>query len=351
VAARLGFAEREVIALELARGLSFRQIGRRLGRSHTTVAREVANHSLHRYAVAFDRPEAAYKASDAHASAMRRRSRPKRAKLAEPGPVRQAVLDGLRRRRSPRQIAMRLRREHPSRPEMWVSHETIYQAIFLQSRGNLRQELSEQQALRRALRSGRTRRRPRQAAAAAVRSAKPWLGLHISARPAEAADRAVPGHWEGDLLVGKSGASAIATLVERATRFVLLVALPGGRVSEHVVDQLAAAMGQLPAQLRRSLTWDQGGEMARHLDFTLDAQCPVYFCDPRSPWQRGSNENTNGLLRQYFPKGRFDFRTTTQADLDTVAAELNDRPRQTLQWQTPTEKLTELLGSTGATTT
>ena len=229
---------------------------------------------------------------------------------------------------------------------MRVSHETIYQAIYLQARGNLRAELTRQVALR----SGRAARRRRPAAGAAVRSSRPWLGLHISARPAEAADRAVPGHWEGDLVIGRNGSSAIATLVERATRYLILVALPDSRVSEHVISQLRAAMSGLPRTLRRSLTWDQGTEMAAHHTFTLATDCPVYFCDPHAPWQRGSNENTNGLLRQYYPKGVTDFRHITQRQLDTVAAELNGRPRQTLAWQTPAEKLNQLLTVDGATT-
>jgi IS30 family transposase len=342
----LSFVEREEIALGLARGESYRQIAARLGRSHTTVAREVATHSLHQHAVTFNRPEMAYKATCAHRSAMTQRPRRRRAKLAVRGRLRTLVLQWLRVRRSPQQIAARLRVDFPDAPEMWVSHETIYQAIYLQARGNLRAELARQVALR----SGRAARRPRAAVAGAVRSRRSWLGLNVSARPAEAADRAVPGHWEGDLVIGKDGASAIATLVERATRFVILVDLPGGRVSEHVIGQLSAAMGQLPAQLRRSLTWDQGSEMARHAQFSVATDCPVYFCDPHSPWQRGSNENTNGLLRQYYPKGTFDFRTVTQRQLDTVAAELNDRPRQTLGWQTPAEKLNQLLSGSGATT-
>ena len=223
---------------------------------------------------------------------------------------------------------------------MWVSHETIYQAIYLQARGNLRAELARQVALR----SGRAARRPRPAAGGPVRSSRPWLGLNISVRPAEAADRAVPGHWEGDLLEGgrtSMRASAIATLVERQTRFVVLVALPEGKLSEHVAAQLTAAMRSVPARLRASLTWDQGSEMARHVDFSLASDCPVYFCDPHSPWQRGSNENTNGLLRQYFPKGRTDFTKIDQAQLDAVADELNSRPRRTLGWATPSEKMAE----------
>ena len=227
-----------------------------------------------------------------------------------------------------------------------MSHETIYQAIYLQARGNLRAELSRQVALR----SGRARRRRRPEAGAAVRSGRPWLGLNVSQRPAEEADRAIPGHWEGDLVIGRNGTSAVATLVERATRYLILVELPDSRVSEHVISQLSTAMSRLPVTLLRSLTWDQGTEMANHRDFTLANNCPIYFCDPHSPWQRGTNENTNGLLRQYYPKGSFDFRTITQTDLDTTATEMNNRPRQTLNWRTPTEKLNELLTSTDATT-
>jgi len=346
VAERLGLAEREEIALGLARGESYRRIGARLGRAHTTVLREAAKHSLHRHAVRFGRPEMAYRAMNAHRSALTARARPKRARLAVRGRLRTLVLRLLRKRWSPQQIAARLRVDFPDRPEMWVSHETIYQAIYVQSRGNLRAELVRQKALR----SGRVTRRPRGAVAGAVRSTRPWLGLNIAARPAEAADRAVPGHWEGDLVIGKDGTSAVATLVERTTRFALLVGLPDGRVSDHVIAQLAAAMGRLPDQLRRSLTWDQGVEMARHNDFSLATDCPVYFCDPHSPWQRGTNENTNGLLRQYYPKGVTDFRRVTQRQLDTVAAELNGRPRQTLAWQTPAEKLNQLLNVDGATT-
>jgi transposase, IS30 family len=346
VAARMGLAEREEIALGLARGESMRAIAARLGRAPSTVSREVARNSSHGHAVRFNRPEMRYRAWVADEAAVRRRARGRPGRLAVVGPLRREVLARLRLRHSPEQIARRLRHDFPDDRGMWVSHETIYQAIYLQARGSLRAELTRQVALR----SGRADRRRRPAAGGAVRSSRPWLGLNISARPAEAADRAVPGHWEGDLVIGKAGASAVATLVERATRFLLLVALPDGRVSEHVIAQLVATMRDLPQALRRSLTWDQGAEMARHLDFTLATDCPVYFCDPHSPWQRGSNENTNGLLRQYYPKNTFDFRTITQADLDTTAAEMNNRPRETLGWHTPAEKLAELLSSSDATT-
>jgi len=234
---------------------------------------------------------------------------------------------------------------HPDRPELQVSPETIYQALYVQGRGNLRAELARQVALR----SGRTRRRAQASPAGAVRSRRPWVeGFHISARPAEATDRAVPGHWEGDLLIGAYGRSAIVTLVERSTRFVMLGALPDGRASQAVIGVLGQLIGRLPVELRRSLTWDQGPELARHADFSVASGCPVYFCDPHSPWQRGSNENTNGLLRQYFPKTSTDFRTLTQADLDTIARELNGRPRETLHWKNPAEALNEVLVATAA---
>ena len=347
MAVRLSLAEREEIALGLARGESMAGIARRLGRWSSTVSREVRRNSLHAHAVAYGRAEMAYRAVRAERVSATRRSRARPGRLARPGLLRSEVLKRLAGRHSPRQIAARLRDDFPDRAEMHVSHETIYQAIYLQARGNLRAELSRQVALR----SGRAARRRAGAAGAAVRSQRPWLGLHISARPAEATDRAVPGHWEGDLVIGRNGSSAVATLVERATRFLILVALPDSRVSEHVITELSIAMSRLPGTLRRSLTWDQGTEMARHAVFTLATDCPVYFCDPHAPWQRGSNENTNGLLRQYYPKGSFDFRTITQADLDATATEMNSRPRQTLNWRTPAEKLNEFLTSTDATTT
>ena len=253
------------------------------------------------------------------------------------------MLARLRLRWSPEQIAGWLRREFPERPELWVSHETIYQALYLQSRGHLRAELTRQVALR----SGRTARRTQRQPGGPVRSARAWAGdWHISTRPAEANDRAVPGHWEGDLIIGKDGGSAVITLVERATRYVRLGRLPEGRTSEQVVAVLTDLMSGLPAALRRSLTWDLGPELAQHSVFRLATDCPVYFCDPHSPWQRGSNENTNGLLRQYFPKGT-PLDPFTQADLDAVADELNGRPRKTLGWDNPTEALTRSLTQTG----
>jgi transposase, IS30 family len=340
MAPRLSFEEREEIACGLAAQESIRSIARRLGRPSSTISREIAQHSFHRHAVTFDRPEMTYKASSAHRSAMTSRARPRPAKLTRRGPLRTQVLQLLGKRFSPQQIAALLRLEHPDQPEMQVSHETIYQAIYLQSRGSLRTELHRQVALR----SGRARRRTRPAAGAATRSTRDWVGLNISQRPAEADDRSVPGHWEGDLVIGKNGTSAVATLVERSTRYLILVALPDGRMCHDVAARLATAMRRLPTQLLRSLTWDQGSEMAAHPTFTLATDCPVYFCDPHSPWQRGTNENTNGLLRQYYPKGVTNFRTITQHQLDTVAHELNERPRMTLAWHTPAQKLTELLG-------
>jgi IS30 family transposase len=339
MAPRLSFEEREEIACGLAAGDSARLIGRRLARSASTISREVALHSLHAHAVAYGRPEMRYKASAADRSATTSRARPRPARLGRPGRLRTLVLRMLRKRFSPQQIAATLRIEYADQPEMQVSPETIYHAIYVQSRGSLRTELRSQVALR----SGRTRRRTR-IPGGAVRSGRPWLGLNISQRPAEATDRAVPGHWEGDLVIGKNGSSAVATLVERSTRYLMLVALPHGHTSLDVAARLAAAMRRLPTQLLRSLTWDQGTEMASHPIFTLATDCPVFFCDPHSPWQRGTNENTNGLLRQYYPKGVTNFRTVSQHQLDAVAQQLNERPRMTLAWKTPAKQLTELLG-------
>ncbi len=237
---------------------------------------------------------------------------------------------------SPRQISQRLRNEFSDDPSMQISHETIYQSIYVQCRGELRRELA------RCLRSGRAKRKPQ--GRLETRGAIPDMVM-ISDRPAEAADRAVPGHWEGDLILGANGRSAISTLVERSTRFVLLLHLPHGRSAEQVRTVMSQVIQTLPESLRRSLTWDQGKELAQHAQFTIDTGVAVYFCDPHSPWQRGSNENTNGLLRQYFPKGT-DLSVHTAADLAAAADSLNGRPRQTLGWMTPSEKLAQLVAST-----
>jgi transposase, IS30 family len=350
--ARLTQEERVRIEVLWSQGMLLPQIAEQIGRHRSTVWREVArNHSgRHGRKHPAGRRHGGggrggsyrwgYQAHWAQAKADQRALRPKRARCAPGGSCRVKVLELLGQRWSPRQIERRLRLDHPDQPEQWVSHETIYQAIYVQGRGNLRAELGRQVALR----SGRARCRPARAAGGAVRSARPWAGnLHISTRPAEVTDRAVPGHWEGDLVVGARSASAIITLVERSTRYVLLGALPDGRASEAVVHVLSQLAGRLPEHLWRSLTWDNGSELAQHATFTVASGCPVYFCDPHSPWQRGSNENTNGLLRQYFPKGQTDFRTVTQADLDAVAVQLNGRPRQTLEWRTPAERLAALV--------
>jgi IS30 family transposase len=247
--------------------------------------------------------------------------------------LRRAVVGMLERRFSPRQISARLRLEHPDDPQMRIAAETIYQSLYVQSRGRLRTDLS------RYLRSGRSQRKPRRGPTGQGRIRDM---VSISERPAEATDRAVPGHWEGDLIVGKANRSFIGTLVERQTRYVLLTHLGNDASTETVIRKIAEQIVRLPEQLRRSLTWDQGREMASHRQFTVATGVKVYFCDPHSPWQRGSNENTNGLLRQYFPKGT-DLAAHDQAELDHVAAELNDRPRQTLDWLTPAEKMMQLL--------
>ncbi len=356
---RLDFGERLQIEALWRAGVSLPAIAELIGRHRTTVWRELGRNHSYRHGFKNpsgrrpDRPDGrpgvyrwGYRADRAQVRAVARGRRPKPAKLSPGRPLRAEVVQRLRRRHSPRQIAAALRREHPGQAGWRVSHETVYQVIYVQGRGSLREELADQIALR----SGRVHRRKRPVPGGAVRSARPWITpeFHLSARPAEAADRAVPGHWEGDLLVGARGSSAIVTLVERATRYVMLGALPGSRASEQVIGVLAGLAQRLPEQLVRSLTWDCGQELARHTDFTVATGCPVFFCDPHSPWQRGSNENTNGLLRQYFPRSTTDFRTWTQDALDEVAAELNGRPRETLGWNTPAEALNQLLVATAA---
>lgn len=323
---RLTTAEREEISRGLLMGRSLRSIAAGLDRSTSTVSRDVAANGGRRR----------YRAHLAEDRAFRCARRPRRAKLARNRPLRRIVERLLEARWSPQQIAWQLRQDHPHEPEMWVSHETIYQSLFVQGRGALRAELY------RCLRRGRARRRP----AGRVR---PDGGLAdmvlLSERPAEVEDRAIPGHWEGDLIIGKGTRSAIGTLVERQTRFLILVALPHGRTADAVRTALAERILTLPEQLRRSLTWDRGKEMAEHVRFTVETGVAVYFCDPHSPWQRGSNENTNGLVRQYFPKGT-DLSVHSQAHLDTVACELNARPRQTLGWMKPSEALAKIVAMT-----
>jgi IS30 family transposase len=381
---RLTLVERAQIEVLFGQGRSFPQIAEVIGRDRSTVWREVKRNNSYRCSnvaggggarhpgrATTARPEGlggVYRWTYSHVAAQRKadeRARRHRAgKLIGnsgnkgrawcQGRLWPVVRDLLVLRWSPQQIAAHLRTLHPDRPEMHVSHETIYQAIYYQARGRMRAELARQLDLRTGersvLRSGRAARRPQSRAAraeGAARSRRPWVeGLHISTRPAEAADRAVPGHWEGDLVIGARGSSAIITLVERTTRFVMLGALPHSRVSEQVTGVLTTLMRRLPAELAATLTWDQGAEMAEHATFTLATGCRVYFCDPHSPWQRGSNENTNGLLRQYFPRSSTDFRTYTQHDLDQIARQLNGRPRQTLDWENPAQALNRHLVAT-----
>jgi IS30 family transposase len=318
--------EREEIRLGLHEGASFTEIASRLGRSVSTVSREVAANG--------GRND--YRAWRAHGRARERTRRPKRPKLSCPRLVAQ-VEDWLKQWWSPEEISRRLRIEFPEDPMMWVSHETIYQSLFVQGRGELRRELT------RCLRTGRAQRRPQGRAEA--RGSLPGMVM-ISERPAEVEDRAVPGHWEGDLIIGEGGKSAVGTLVERSTRFVLLLHLPHGREADKVDAAMRLAIAKLPGELVRTITWDQGKEMARHAAFTVDTGVQIYFCDPHSPWQRGSNENTNGLLRQYMPKGT-NLSLLSEADLDGFARSLNNRPRKTLGFMKPSERLSELLAHTG----
>lgn len=327
-ARHLSLAEREEISRGVARGEGVRALARRLRRPASTVSRELRRHG----------GAAQYRATTADAAARANARRPRRCRLTRLPRLRRVVERRLRRDWSPQQIAAWLRRRYPDDPTMHVSHETIYQALYVQARGALKRELVAH------LRRGRAYRRPR-AQARATRGPGQLVDIvPIAARPPEADARAVPGHWEGDLLVGRQG-TQIATLVERRSRFVLLQRLAAAD-SATVVAALARRIRGLPAALRQSLTWDRGKEMARHQEFTLATEVRVYFCDPQSPWQRGSNENTNGLLRQYFPKGT-DLSRVTQAELDAVARRLNTRPRKTLDWRTPAEVFATDVALTG----
>ncbi len=324
---RLGLSEREEISRGLAAGESLRMISQRLGRAPSTISREVnANGGRRRY-----------RALVADRAARRRARRPKQAKLAACPRLRSEVERRLAMWWSPEQISAWLCRAYPNDPEMRVSHETIYMSLFVQSRGALRRELTA------CLRSGRAMRRPRHVKGGYGQGQLRDMVL-ISERPAEAADRAVPGHWEGDLIFGRR-MTAIGTLVERHSRYLMLFPLPNGHTAEQVRVALAERIQSLPSQLLRSITWDQGKEMATHARFSVDTGVQIYFCDPKSPWQRGSNENTNGLLRQYLPK-RTDLSLLTQADLDDIAHSLNGRPRQTLRWLSPSEKFAEAVAIT-----
>ena len=326
----LSLAEREEISVGLARKLSLRQIARGLGRPVSTVSREVGRNSV----------RGRYRAHLAQRDAEERARRPKPAKLAVNGELREWVQSRLRLNWSPEQVSVRLRAEFPGRPEMRVSPETIYQSLYVQGRGALRRDLAAR------LRTGRALRKPRRAEGGERRGKIPGMVM-ITERPAEADDRAVPEHWEGDLVIGRGGRSAIGTLVERSTRFTMLLHLPGGYGADQVAEAMSEAAAGLPQSLRRSLAWDQGREMAAHAKVTMAAGMPVYFCDPHSPWQRGTNENTNGLLRQYFPKGT-DLSVHGREHLQAVADELNGRPRKTLGWASPAEALAEFLDSQAA---
>jgi transposase, IS30 family len=332
---RLSFLDREEIWFSRTQGESIRSIAARLGRAPSTISRELRLKS----------GRAGYRPSIAEAESRRLAARPRGGKLAGNDRLRDYVQTGLSAKHSPEQISLRLRRDFPDEPEMRVSHETIYQALYVEGRGELKRELVAALRTGRALRKtqGRTRT-----------GSKMSDMVMIADRPAEVSDRAVPGHWEGDLIVGKDNASAIGTLVERRTGFLMLLHLPDRHGSLEVRDQMIAAIGRMPQALRKTVTWDQGTEMAAHKQITIATGVAIYFCDPHSPWQRGSNENTNGLLRQYFPKGT-DLSGYHPDYLDFVADQLNDRPRKRLDAATPREALNALLsdqpsGSVASTT-
>ncbi len=321
----LTLAQREEIALGRARGDSIRAIAAIIGRSPSTVSRE-----LRRNADGLGR----YRATSAHALAYHRASRPKPAKLLTSLRLRGMVEADLAKKYSPEQIAGRLKVDFPDQPEMQVSTETIYQSLYVQSRGALKRDLT------RYLGTGRAVRRPSRKVG--QRKNRIPNMINIAERPAEADDRAVPGHWEGDLIIGRKNLSAIGTLVERTTNYTMLLHLPDGYTPELVRDALAAKIKTLPEVLRASLTWDQGPEMGKWKQVSVDADIDIFFCDPHAPWQRATNENTNGLLRQYFPKSS-DLSAHSADDLDWVAAELNDRPRKRLGFKKPIEQIGPLL--------
>ncbi len=336
----LQISEREEIHAGVERGESIRRIAKLLGRAPSTVLRELRKNMWHqryrgrsRHGMSVTQPWR-YRPSRAQERAKRLASRPKTAKLAKNPVLRELVQAKLMKKLSPEQISRQLRKQFPDNPEMWVSHETIYQSIYVQGRGALRRELAV------CLRTGRALRRPHRKGQ--ERRGRIPNMINISERPALVKDRAVPGHWEGDLIIGKNGRSAIGTLVERKTRYLILLHLPNGQSAEEVEKAMVAATKRLPETLWKSLTWDQGWEMKNHAKISVATDLEIYFCDPASPWQRGSNENTNGLLRQYFPKGT-DLSVHSAEYLEFVSAEMNERPRKTLDWLEPREALAQLL--------
>jgi IS30 family transposase len=324
----LSLSEREDISRSLATGSSMRMIATQLGRSPSTISREINRNGGYDH----------YRAAEAEQAAWDRALRPKLCKLAGNKQLTRIVAKKLQRQWSPQQIAGWLKREHPDSEAYHVSHETIYKSLFIQARGVLKKELLK------TLRSKRIMRRARNSSLKKQGLGKITNAVSISERPASVEDRAVPGHWEGDLIAGTNN-SFIATLVERHSRYVMLAKVKN-KDSESVIAALIKQSKKLPAELYKSLTWDRGTEMARHQIFTLATNIDVYFCDPKSPWQRGSNENTNRLLRQYFPKGT-DLALHSQAKLNAVARRLNERPRKTLEYETPAERFNACVASTG----